>query len=92
MKKTILTVALLLGITFCSFAQGGLFKYGAVSDEDFYGAAHYYESPLRYNDNLPVLPGHGYTDNQNAPIGSGIFLLIGLGAGYAIRKRKVGAR
>ncbi|MCF8230533.1 MAG: hypothetical protein K9G58_14250 [Bacteroidales bacterium] len=37
----------------------------------------------------PLPPGHGETDDQQgqaAPIGSGVFLLIGMGAAYAGKK------
>ena len=37
----------------------------------------------------PPPPGHGETGNQNggnAPIGSGLFLLLGLGAAYGGKK------
>ena len=37
----------------------------------------------------PPPPGHGSTGNQqggNAPIGSGLFILIGLGAAYGGKK------
>lgn len=37
---------------------------------------------------LPNLPGHGHSDNQDAPIGGGALLLIGFGAAYALTKKK----
>lgn len=37
---------------------------------------------------LPNLPGHGQSDNQDAPIGGGALLLIGFGAAYALTKKK----
>ena len=40
-------------------------------------------------ENLPMLPTcHGLNDHQNAPLGSGLLILAGLGLGYAITKRK----
>ena len=38
----------------------------------------------------PMLPGHGETGNQDAdgPLGSGIAVLMGLGAAYALSKKR----
>ena len=85
MKKTIITLAIIFGLGLGAFAQGGLFQYGAVSDEDYYGAG------FRNNDpSMPlVLPGHGETtDSPAAPLGSGALLLIGFGAAYALKKKR----
>ncbi len=86
MKKAIITLAIVLGMTLGASAQwgGGLFQRGAVSDEDFYGASNRNgEAPL-----LSLPSTHGdFTDNP-APLGSGALLLIGFGAAYAMKKRK----
>lgn len=93
MKKTILTLAFLCCMSLNSFAQwgGGLFQRGAVSDEEYYGAAGYFNYTFGdrdpVNSLLPGLPSHGYDENQNAPLGSGVLLLIGFGAAYALRKK-----
>lgn len=77
-----------------SFAQwgGGLFQRGVVSDEEYYGASGYFNYTFLDRDPenslLPILPGHGFDENQNAPLGSGVLLLIGFGAAYALRKKK----
>ena len=44
----------------------------------------------RDNDviNTPMLPSHGATDNQPAPLGSGIAVLMGLGAAYMVAKKR----
>ena len=94
MKKLALTFAIVLGITMSSFAQGGLFQYGAVSDEDYYYGTAWYA--LNQNNEfqqrtgsglLPGLPYHDETTNQDAPLGGGALLLIGFGAAYALKKR-----
>lgn len=92
MKKTLLTFAIVLGISMSSFAQGGLFQYGEVSDEDYYGTAWYalnQNNEFQRNVGLltPGLPIHGETDNMDAPLGGGALLLIGFGAAYALKKR-----
>lgn len=87
MKKSVLTIAIVLGITLGAFAQGGLFQYGAVSDEDYYGASRSASQPL-----LPF--GHNLDEDidgqtgQPVPVGSGAALLIGLGATYLVGKKR----
>ena len=87
MKKLVLTVAIVLGMTFGASAQffgdnepqqkgGGLFGYGQTRDGEQSGSA------------TPLLPSHGQTENQDAPLGSGALLLIGFGAAYAASKRR----
>ena len=86
MKKLALTIAILLGMTFGASAQffgdnepqqkgGGLFGYGQTRDGEQGGSA------------TPLLPIHGQTENQDAPLGSGALLLIGFGAAYAMSKK-----
>lgn len=93
MKKTLLTFAIVLGISMSSFAQwgGGLFQYGEVSDQDYYGSAWYaLDQNNEFQRNsllLPGLPIHGETNNMDAPLGGGALLLIGFGAAYALKKR-----
>ena len=93
MKKLVLTIAIVLGMTFGASAQyfgdngqpqgGGLFGRGAVSDEYFYGAG----SSDRTGGLLPLLPLHDQEGDQDAPLGSGALLLIGMGAAYAMAKK-----
>lgn len=85
MKKLALTIAIIIGFGIGVYAQGGLFQYGAVSDEEYYGAGS--NAPYRNGYNMPLLPYHDQTENQNAPIGEGILILVGLGAAYAINKK-----
>lgn len=83
MKKLALTIAIVLGLSLSSFAEygGGLFQRGVVSDEEYYG--------MGYRDNLmPVLPYHNLNENQDAPLGSGIAVLLGLGAAYLVSKKR----
>ena len=92
MKKTFLTIAIVLGISLSTYAQwggGGLFQYGEVSDEDYYGSIWYAldQNNARTLGNTPLLPGHGQSSNQDAaPLGGGALLLIGFGAAYALKK------
>ena len=81
MKKLIITVifALFMGMTMSAqsdafFAYSDVDNYRGGSDE--WGA-------------MPTLPAsHGFTTDQNAaPLGSGILLLGGLALAYGLRKR-----
>ena len=81
MKKTLTTIAILLGIALCATAQngGGLFQRGYVSEE---------ASNPRSGESLLSLPGsHGSNNDAEAPLGSGIAVLLGLGAAYAMKRR-----
>lgn len=91
MKKTLLFIAIALSLSFTAFAQndgGGLFKYGTVSEESFFGLT--YSSEDFYLNRVPILPNlpglHGSDQSQSAPLGEGLFLLIGFGALYATRR------
>jgi hypothetical protein len=86
MKKLTVTLTLILGMTMASFAQnGGLFQRGYVSDEVYYDAG----SARPSGDSPLVLPGqHGSDTDTPAPIGSGIAVLVGLGAAYMVAKKR----
>ena len=84
MKKLALTIAVVIGLGLASFAnnEGGLFQRGA--SEPTSGI---------YNDRtdtplMPGLPLHNKDGNQPAPLGSGIAVLLGLGAAYMIAKKR----
>ena len=78
MKKIIFTIVITLGLTAGAMAQTDSF-FNNWSDFD-----------NRDNDlDLPALPSeHGFTGNQDTPLGSGLLVLTALGAGYAALKRK----
>ena len=82
MKKIILALALVMTMGFGAKAQFGL------SDAFFndWGTSDI----LRVTGFiLPTLPGdHGITGDQPAPLGSGLFILGAIGAGYAVAKRR----
>ena len=90
MKKLALTIALLLGLTMTTFADGGLFnrgnnaKYGQNSGFIYFNA----KDAVRQDVATPLLPPHGSDDNVDAPLGSGIALLMGLGAAYLVGKKR----
>ena len=83
MKKLALTLAIVLGLGMTTFAgpnDGGLFQRGASE-----------KSESMYNrDGNPLLPDHGLATNQdaNAPLGTGVAIMLGLGAAYLVGKRR----
>ena len=80
MKKLALTIAIVLGLSMASFADGGgLFQRGS-SDTELVNR----EGGLI----MPGLPNHGETGNQDAPLGSGVAIMLGLGAAYLVGKRR----
>ena len=84
MKKIALTLAIVLGLSMASFAQGGgLFGQGQSTEEST-------TTTMYDRGGAPGLPGggHGAGGNQPAPLGSGIAVLIGLGAAYAVAKKR----
>ena len=90
MKKLIVTIAIVLGMGMTSFAQlapeayeeqgGGLFGRGEWTFELFSD-----EDPLL---NLPEFGEGGDVDADEVPLGSGIAVLMGLGAAYLVGKRR----
>ena len=90
MKKLALTIAIILGLSLSTFADGGLFQRGnnaknGASGYTIFGAKTG-ETPSD-TDIHPLLPEHGQSDNQDAPLGSGIVAFMSLGAAYLIGKR-----
>ena len=83
MKKLIMTIAIVLGLGMGTFAQEmeyeerGLFGLGKGIFKGGEG------DPLL---NLPE--EHGMEDDQGAPLGSGIALLMGLGGAYMVAKKR----
>ena len=83
MKKHIITLVIALGF--------GL-NLSAQSDGFFTSTYNNYEqnreiSPENPMGLTPAMPGHAYTTNQGAPLGSGLLLLGGLALAYGIRKK-----
>ena len=89
MKKLVITIAIIFGMTFAASAQyfgdngqpqgGGLFGRGATPENSL--------NTQGGNGATPLLPIHGQDTNQDAPLGSGALLLIGFGAAYAMTKK-----
>ena len=87
MKKLIMTTAIVLALSFTTFAQDGMFHR---SDNAKNGGDGYalYESKGDLKGGFPGVPGHGETGDVDAPLGSGIVLLASLGAAYMVAKKR----
>ena len=88
MKKHLITLTIILGLSLTTFAQGGSMFHRENSGDN--GSA-IYESKgnmFRAADGMPGLPTHGLGTNQDAPLGSGIVMLLSLGAAYAVAKKR----
>ena len=88
MKKLIMTSAIVLALSFTTFAQDGMFHR---SDNARNGGDGYavYESRSEFKGGgFPGLPGHDETGDVDAPLGSGIVLLASLGAAYMVAKKR----
>ena len=88
MKKLIATTAIILGLGLTSFAQGNMFHRNNGDGSSYFAEQ---STGMRGGEGgilTPGLPTHGLSENQNAPLGSGIVLLTALGAGYVVAKRR----
>ena len=87
MKKQIMTIAIVLGLSMTSFAQGGLFHRGANADGTPAEVSLTGDGTKGNRGGEPMLPIHEQQGSQPAPLGSGIALLTALGAGYLMSKK-----
>ena len=88
MKKQIMTIAIILGLSMTSFADGGLFQRGNNAQNGQKSGFIFFDNQTR-DDVVPLLPPHESDQDESAvPVGSGIVLLTALGAGYVVAKRR----
>ena len=84
MKKLIMTIAIVLGLGMSTFAQEGEYV-----EKGLFGKGFGIFRETEEEDPLLGLPGqHELTDDQGAPLGSGIALLMGLGGAYLVAKKR----
>ena len=74
MKKLALTIAIVLTMGLGASAQSLLQR----------------EEQFRDGEDIttPIIPNFGETEDQNGPLGSGIAVLMGLGAAYVVAKKR----
>lgn len=86
MKKIILAVIIVMSIGVYAKAQR---SDGFFNNKDLYNGLRALPTPDADPTTLPILPAFdGNNTPAQAPLGTGIFLLTALGAGYAISKRR----
>ena len=88
MKKLIMTSAIVLGLAMTSFAQGGGMFHRADNAKNGGNGYSLYEDKGDLKGGFPGLPDHNETGDVDAPLGSGIVLLAGLGAAYMVAKKR----
>ena len=80
MKKVLVTLSLILTLCLGASAQSdAFFTYSDVDNQQRTGGVAI---------TTPGLPGQGIGEDQDAPIGSGLLLLAGMGAAYALRRKE----
>ena len=86
MKKLTLTLALILALAMGASAQGFINNLDEYEEKGLFGRGL---TLFEENEVYPLLPdGHNLEGDQDAPLGSGIAVLIGLGAAYAVAKKR----
>ena len=86
MKKLVIATAIIIGMAMTGFAQDGMFHRANSGDN---GNAVYESKGGMFRETTPLTPGlpnHGLGTTQDAPLGSGIAMLIAMGAAYAVNK------
>ena len=91
MKKLALTIAIVLGLGVSAFADGGLFQRSYNAENGRSGYLYFGQQASLFRETetpQPLMPLHGLENDQDAPIGSGIVMLMGLGAAYLVGKKR----
>ena len=83
MKKLALTIAIVLTMGLSVYAQeGGLLNRGVSFDKQ-------QDKGMMKGDVVsPGVPGHGSDTDEPAPLGSGVAVMLGLGAAYLVGKKR----
>ena len=77
MKKVLVTLSLVLTLGLGASAQSdAFFSYNDVDNQN------------RQSNGLPGLPMRGQSEDQSAPVGSGLLILAGMGLAYGLKRRK----
>ena len=88
MKKYIVLAALSMVLTLGLNAQVGSYSFSS-SDGFFNSHATEDIESRKYEEwgDMPRIFGHGLDTNQNAPLGSGLLLLAGMGLAYGVKRK-----
>lgn len=88
MKRYIILAVFSIVLTANLNAQVGDYSYVESTSDGFF--TQNYEAEYReYSEwgAMPRMLGHGITTNQDAPLGSGLLLLAGMGVAYGIKRK-----
>ena len=87
MKKYRVLAALSMVLTLGLNAQVG--SYNFSSSDGFFNSHANEDIETREDQwgDMPRIFGHGLDKNQNAPLGSGLLLLAGMGLAYGIKRK-----
>ena len=87
MKRFIIALSFIVALGIGANAQE--YQYIDSKSDGFFSSSTTNENEYRFGDGtFPTLPGQGYYYDQAAPVGSGLLLVAGMGAAYALRKRR----
>ena len=76
MKKVLVTLSLVIVLGLGVNAQSdSFFSYNDIDNQN------------RQSNGLPALPMRSQSTDQSAPVGSGLLILAGLGAAYALKRK-----
>ena len=88
MKKLIMTIAIVLGMGMATFAQEEV----TFEERGLFGKGVNGGSRNLFDNFLPAMDEETFTTEENqdpeSPLGSGIAVLMGLGAAYLVGKRR----
>ena len=88
MKKFLITISIIAALGLSVNAQD-YYQYSGSSDGFFSSNSMGPGYRNSTGEDLPLLPMRGLDADQNAvPLGSGLLILAGLGAAYALKKRR----
>lgn len=84
MKRVIITLSFIAALGLNVNAQ----NKSTQSSDGFFNNSTLTETNYREGFGNPNLPGRDKFTDQDAPLGSGLLLLAGMGAAYALRRKR----
>jgi hypothetical protein len=87
MKRFLITISFVVALAMSASAQE--YQYLDAQSDGFFSTNSEENVGYRLDGGLfPSVPGQQIYDDQAAPVGSGLLLLAGMGAAYALRKKR----
>ena len=85
MKRLIIALSFVVALGISANAQN--YNYFDAQSDGFF-SVNSDNLEYRYSTIFPARPGQNIYKDQAAPVGSGLLLLAGMGAAYALRKKR----